>query len=116
MTLQAKDLRVGNLVSITESAHKDDVEQVTSFMLQQIKNGYMVFGIPLNEEKLLNNGFIREGDFLELPIDDDLSIIWVGYLGIMIGGSISFLVDKDKLHELQNLYFALTGQELIFRN
>lgn len=82
-----------------------------------VKKGYEIESylckpIPLTEEKLLKWGFECGTDFLEFKINEGLSIIWVGYLAIMIDGSISFLPNQDKLHNLQNLHLALTQREL----
>lgn len=55
--IKSNKLTVGNFISITQSAYKDDIEEVTSFMIEQIDNGYRVFGIPLNQEWLVKLGF-----------------------------------------------------------
>ena len=70
-------------------------------------------GIQLTEEWLEKFGFEIEDDYLELVINERLSIIWVGYLAIMIEGNINFLnTDKVFIHQLQNVFHSLTNQEL----
>jgi hypothetical protein len=72
--------------------------------------------IPLTEEWLLKFGFSHEDDYMELEVNDSLSIIWVGYLAINMQGGINFLNSNQKsIHQLQNLYFALTNQELTWK-
>jgi len=110
MELKANKLRIGNILFCAE---RDIPYRVTAEDILVIDDGSSKSRpVPLTDEMLLKFGFLREGDFLELPINEDLSIIWVGYLGVMIGGYISFLIDQDKMHQLQNLYFALTNAEL----
>ena len=74
--------------------------------------GYNLFGIPLTEEWLLELGFegdnqpYKKHDF-EFYIDDDgrVTIYFKGFL----------LSECYYAHQLQNLYFSLTGEELIYQ-
>ena len=72
--------------------------------------------IPLTEEILLKCGFEQDGDndYLQLYINDALNILWLGYLSIEVNGYFVALSEKEQLylHQLQNIYFALTGEEL----
>ena len=90
--------------------------------------------IPLTEEWLEKLGLIKENQTKTLPaelqrpdVDEDGSIFYswvkggVFNLEIQSNGEIWFeLYSHYKhikwVHELQNLYFALTGEELILQN
>ena len=79
--------------------------------------------IPLTEEWLVKFGFSKAtDDSFELNLDnmwskivikDDMSF---GIEEINGGGSVCFENDRlDYIHRLQNLYFALTGEELTIK-
>ena len=119
--IQANDLRIGNYVNhktfgickIVALDYESICIQRTDLDIKEWFDLHEFKPTPLTEEILLKCGFENyTGDFLELTITEDISIIWVGYLGIMIGGSAIFFPDKDKVHELQNLYKELKGEEL----
>jgi hypothetical protein len=122
--LQSKDLRIGNLISMGEYG----VQPVSSYNLYQIslmETGTKVAeyykllkAIKINEESLLKYGFTQcENEYwYELKIPR---------LGITISCNLEGRFDieyRDEmvvireccyyLHQLQNLYFALTGEEL----
>lgn len=81
--------------------------QVPSSCLEFIKP------IPLTEEWLLKFGFEEADNCLELEINESISIFYAGYLGLMIDGVFGFLENEQNfVHQLQNLYFALTNEEL----
>lgn len=73
-----------------------------------------VYGIPLTEEWLVKFGFEkREDDFYKYPLCIDFIY---SNLSVLIYDGRNYFVDShDKIkyvHQLQNLYFALTGEEL----
>lgn len=102
--LKSNELKVGNLISITSSAHKDDIEMVTSFMLQQIENGYKVFPIPINKEWF----YKLEKQLIEIGFEYSHSET-TNRLFIYIG---NFTYQCSFIHQFQNLYFDLTTTEL----
>lgn len=105
--MEAKELRIGNLVLVR-----------TNGKIETIKHLYEDFGmfvapIPLTEEWLTKLGFERKqypGNYY----------YWLQYRGIEFTAFSPFnQVETDNLeatieyvHQLQNLYFALTGEEL----
>lgn len=126
--MKSTELRIGNYVgdendiAIVESIDKDGC------MLQFIndeKKGFRITQpinpIPLTEEWLLKFGF-------EKKIDDLFAIklkylynsvkyyedekIWIYYNDDNNAGC-NAIADFKYVHQLQNLYFALTGEELI---
>ncbi len=130
--MEISELRIGNLIIGNYYDDDDDIEKETICKVVTLDSVYMweyriyvesdqnieTFSayepIPLTEEWLLKFGFTDEEDYLELEIHESLSIIYVGYLALMLDGVIIQIndVNSDKVHQLQNLYFALTGEEL----
>jgi hypothetical protein len=84
-----------------------------------------VEGIPLTPEILEKCGFVKEGDFYYLRIEaQDLGKAGIRYMETRTDGGWCYLCGIDggrigtaiwHLHQLQNLYFALTGEELNYQ-
>jgi hypothetical protein len=118
--IQVQELRVGNLAQINnESRVKkrfifDKVFIITSHDISQIGRGgnYPLEPIPLTEEWLLKFGFNK---FAEQFRDLD-SIYRLGYIDITYHTRYNKFhfhnIVIDSVHHLQNLYYALTKQEL----
>lgn len=80
---------------------------------------YNLFGITLTPEILKKFGFV----YWELDIDctDPKDAYWVHPKMKFAINNLYWTVQKigkrvKYLHQLQNLYFALTGEELIYKN
>jgi hypothetical protein len=121
--MKVSELRIGNLLRdkvtktelrVIKLTEQDIVTHVIDRSMFPLQDGWGIEPIPLTEERLLKFGFTDEEDYLELEIHESLSIIYVGYLALMLDGVIIQIndVNSDKVHQLQNLYFALTGEEL----
>lgn len=107
--MKATELRIGNLVN-----ENGEVIKIRQETLCDFANGYVVFEpIPLTEEWLLKFGFKQcENEFwFEKGI---LLINTIGTINIKgrKGSEATFNSDVKFVHLLQNLYFALTGEEL----
>ena len=125
--MKASELRLGNLF-IEE--HSDKIIEVIG--LEKIKitfsglflDKWQAKPIPLTEEWLLKFGFEKENSLYVIDKDKYHTF------SILVGGiSFPFIKSNDKairenfsfygikyVHQLQNLYFALTGEELIINN
>lgn len=127
--MKAEELRVGNLVdvfgeccvtdiqtNITNGKHRIKVKRdvggvnVTEFCpIESVKS------IPLTEEWLLKFGFklVNEVDYItvDFAIYEKDDIQWEESYSIGINYEW-FDVEVKYVHQLQNLYFALTGKEL----
>jgi hypothetical protein len=123
--MKATELRIGNLVNYKIVDELDERKEwfepceIDAVDLQVIDSDYQP--IPLTEEWLLRLGFEdkktcfnlskREelghdfGDFAVSKYDDTQMKVWRG--DRYIGGC-----HIQHVHQLQNLYFALTGEEL----
>ena len=113
--MEAKELRIGNLVGRygNDIPHLEITDEVFINIIKH--NWYLktLYLIPLTEEWLLKFGFKKVDDFYE---------IWQGNLcysfefgqGLCFGQGMewSYDIEIKHVHQLQNLYFALTGEEL----
>jgi hypothetical protein len=119
--MKATELRIGNWVD----QPNEGVAKVTSILnnLQiRTETGYVdkyCKSIPLTEEWLLKFGFFRHhydyaNDVIYIKnVVDNTEFEW-GVYPFELGSG--FIMNKSKnlkyVHQLQNLYFVLTGQEL----
>lgn len=82
--------------------------------------------IPLTEEWLLKAGFEQDGayyikdlfgsTFIEFDCDGELYNLFIRQLGEFGESDCIFMsITIEHVHQLQNLYFALTGKELEFK-
>lgn len=121
--MKANELRIGNMIywNIPNKIEKKIVHEVTAIINPTLHtcpislgrlddDGYV--GIQLTEEWLLSFGFVKtfENPFIEyewqykhFTLDDKM----IPYLG-----RYSDENNLKYVHQLQNLYFALTGDEL----
>jgi len=124
--LKSSELRIGNFIENTDS-------QMASYMVVNAdvikQNEHSMYAslepIPLTKEWLLKFGFkhqyktIEDQDFFEIIIDCNFKLyvslnkmkvsICKKYVGNVYSKKI------DYVHQLQNLYFALTGEELTLK-
>jgi len=128
--IRNKELRIGNLVLIEDEVFDDNGK--FNKTIHKIKGNDLIYtetefyGIPLSEEILLKVGFQRhdEGSVSAQfsiginPITHDyiLYLIWPKALKDYSLEDFPFFKNGHHriqyLHQLQNLYFVLTGQEL----
>jgi hypothetical protein len=117
--MKASELRIGNYVR-SNDVNMASYFTVTASFLKQNENemSWFIEEIPLTEEWLLKFGF-------ELDIEDDgyqkrkykVSVSDEGCLFfINIGYYPEEIAEFKYVHQLQNLYFALTGKELTFKS
>jgi hypothetical protein len=109
--MKASELRIGNLVYIETNSSLDPLREVTGDHLKQSEDGDTIIEpIPLTEEWLEKFAWYsqRDGNYV---FDAN------NYYSIAPDGSLYFndaytSTDIQYVHQLQNLYFALTGTEL----
>ena len=136
--MDAKELRIGNYVGIEETAlHANGCNYLEAiFEIEEIKKEVAQFKgfhageyykdlkpIPLTEDWLYDFGFLLDNGFTTYKIN-----IFKGYLRVALDGSWGVYKDEysnrtgssynnkikiEYVHQLQNLYFTLTGEELI---
>lgn len=119
--IQPNELRVGNIVKYAESVYKFAGEETT---IGDIIIGETDFydPIPITDEWLLKFGL--KNSLLLIKNDSGLLEIWDTSEGI----ELCSVVEKDDIcifitidhikyvHQFQNLYFAITGKELIYHD
>lgn len=131
--MTSNELRIGNLardkVSKTELKVVGLTENnVVSYVIDRSKfplaNGWAIEPLPLTEEWLLQFGFEKQHKELShlsplnLPETFNLPNSPFSYSQgklILTTGTGDFCVYIEYVHQLQNLYFALTGEELTFK-
>jgi len=118
--MKASELRLGNLVMDGK-----DIEQVNARMIDMLVKIEADFDpIPLTEEWLLKFGFDKVGIALtsiaiaplNLPCTFNLPNTPFSFCQgkfILTTSTGDFCVNTEYVHQLQNLYFALTGEELV---
>lgn len=120
--IKANELRIGNHISF-KGKWNGIVESISSWGVEIDKNhGVFTYdvleGIPLTEEILLKCGFDLIKDNYIIKIDDFLHIgLHCQDYSLLISDSwghdeLTPTRYIASLHQLQNLYFALTGEEL----
>jgi len=123
--MKAEELRIGNWVCHTPSKNKTAsgnfiVSEISAFTIDKI-NGLEsedIDPIPLTEEWLVRFGFDKDGfDWFFMPKKDH--VVQNGYS--VNNKENVFEIDEliipniQHVHQLQNLYFALTGEELTLK-
>jgi hypothetical protein len=109
--MKANELRIGNYVYLGT-----EVYQIKTG--SEIGYGENVFKpILLTEEWLLKFGFKRDGRSLKLKNFGRFMFLEIG-ISFYPAGNLNCLLKRDiiqRVHQLQNLYFALTGEELTIK-
>lgn len=132
--MKANELRIGNLLlidglhgecimtveSITAKGQMREENRVIYFLEDNCQVGEFMkhcSGIPLTEDWLLKFGFIKYDEyFFKIKLKKGYSEGW--YLGsdnTLVKSISEFMVRYKHVHQLQNLYFALTQTELIIK-
>jgi hypothetical protein len=140
--MKAQELRLGNLVAAEVNGEWNDCVGVYDLNEDEL-NGFKSYlrqaaGIPLTEEWLLKFGFIKGeyADFWSINVlrdDEDKSHLYLYahlYKGEMyefglcsgekeefnhLENERAYVLKIEYVHQLQNLYFALTGEELTLK-
>ena len=128
--IKAKELRIGNLATI--DGNVVEIYEVTHSVIE-IANGAEPYSIndiepiPITEDWLLKFGFeIQKTTTKSYHIDCSNgwdSVIfadmqpegdfWIGIRSISDGENYVLHTDVKHVHQIQNLYFSLTGDELL---
>ena len=121
--MKAKELRIGNLIfknnDIYEISSLFFVDLHDGLIRESYNNNYDIKPIPITEEWLLKFGFIKDMAWtysIEL-INNNRLVYYLGEKGWSIGHkNYSDFTNLIYIHEVQNLYFAITGTELKLKN
>lgn len=112
--MEAKELRIGNLVINEFENYKGKHSDLTEALASDMMNCEDLKPIPLTEEWLIKFGF--EQNHWESENRDQKTMCFNGQ-SIEVWNDGRFYMSEIDLfitsvHQLQNLYFALTGSEL----
>ena len=124
--MKATELRIGNFCqdNVTKTTIKVvelTNECITTYVIDRskfpLKDGWKLQPIPLTEEWLLKFGFERT-DLIDNSNDDwtwlfyQKDSIYIDGSDLTIETATGIVIKVEYVHQLQNLYFALTGEEL----
>lgn len=135
--VKANELRIGNLIEPIQN----EVVNFHTIVLGILSKGiYIPYNgvparfnevdfnpIPLTEEWLTKLGFTKKRDWYWLfpgnkkMFKNELSIHWNRHYNFAYfslneeNGQRQFGIENKHVHQLQNLYFYLTGEELIYK-
>jgi hypothetical protein len=118
--MEAKELRVGNYVDTEDGVfmvaeiHKNDIIMMNDLFWARD----FVKPIPLTEEWLLKFG-LNSSDYITLEknecilLDIHQDTVWIGDKEAF---EYAAGIHIQHVHQLQNLYYALTNEELTIKN
>lgn len=126
--IQAKELRIGNWVNVDSDTDGTLIENIVvgtmedgrcylSNWLNIAMNPERIEGIPLTPEILEKAGFTKEQTFYKDSTWHKRDNIEIHEGGVVFftdtyENTVQLPVNIQYVHQLQNLYFALTGEEL----
>jgi hypothetical protein len=120
--MRANELRIGNLLrdkvsktelKVIELTEKDFVTYVIDRSKFPLAKGWGIEPIPLTEEWLLKFGFEWYGRITGWTINEHSINEKNGCFEFCINKE--FPVELKYVHQLQNIHFALTGEELTLK-
>jgi hypothetical protein len=122
-SMKASELRIGNLVDlgnriakVTEINHLACVVVDLEETQDTIEDYERVKGIILTEEWLLRFGFEKNDNNQFILMEGSVDILFNKDLNGWTCDGINFSINMtEHVHHLQNLYFALTGEELVVK-
>ena len=119
--MKSSELRLGNMFNEQYSGQLLKVIGLSGAVITfdgNFKGKWQAEPIPLTEEWLLKFGFSKRDDNYELLVDElNLEVSLIDFIenwSVYLSGPFGMVNTKkiNYLHQLQNLYFALTGTEL----
>lgn len=129
--MEAKELRIGNWVNICVGAGLE--QQVIDLMCDCINTKYhecapfdLIYPIPITHEWFEKFGAVKDKHYnvhYTLPLNGDYGYVMFvkngdnSYMAFLHIGDSSVLLyeDIEYVHQLQNLYFAISGEELTLK-
>jgi hypothetical protein len=119
--VKSKDLRIGNFVYVSYENEESILKNEQSILKFEFDSGWnfdYIKPIPLTEEWLLKFGFKKgfNDTDMRVQVTKDCSMsIWTcdEKDNCIIGDDLVLTIQY--VHQLQNLYFVLTGEELIIK-
>lgn len=122
--IKANEIRLGNYVVSIEN----NIYQIDEHDFEYTHNGCIsdINPIPITEELLVKFGFEKPsvcGSYVILYLNDEnkpsslqIPLFRKDVIQICRSGICAYEAKCEYVHQLQNLYFALTGEELEIKN
>jgi hypothetical protein len=112
--MTANELRIGNYVMYAGDAEKVNCRIIEMFFNDKIE----LKAIDLTEEWLLKFGFKKDlGNDLFFDVNSNSFLIFQNNrIELLDEENNKCICFCKSVHQLQNLYFALTGEELTFKS
>ena len=128
--IKANELRIGNFVTAIRCDNSQIIDQVKQLHESYVMTKFdwdKVEPIPLDEEWLLKFGFKKSFSKFDDGFEINEMILnntydkdcdgWCFYDGnVACCNNMNYKNPIKHVHQLQNLYFALTGEELTTKN
>ncbi len=109
--ISEKDIRIGNLIV----APGRKIVKISFYNLWSILQELPRYrSLPITRELLLRSGFkMTRGFKYEIDILDGYYLYFTGHIGMVGKAGCGYMGHPIRYtHELQNIYYALTGKEL----
>jgi len=118
-----KELRIGNLLTVkyTKQIKEDFITEIKGYDIVRIEeNDFNTLNyepIPLTEEWLLKFGFkhIKDNWYNLFANQNTFNVYVFDEMGFRVKIVSQSICVLQYVHQLQNLYFALTNEELTFK-
>jgi hypothetical protein len=114
--MKERDLRIGNEIMVAGSHYKIVAIDAYKGEVQLQEIGVIELSkckpIPLTEEWLIKFGFVFDGFRYQQEINNNLWVLVKNNVYGWYSPHIEISNGIQNVHQLQNLYFALTGEEL----
>lgn len=121
--INTAEIRIGNFVDFEGECckvleiSKNGLALCLSDGEQEWIDGFQLYPIPLTEEIILDFGFFKYNNAYVLEVPDENIHNWqFSIWNDFTYNSVEFPVELKYLHQLQNLYFALTNKELCYKS
>lgn len=120
--MKTNELKIGNFVYFLGNVHeieglskrlRPDVGHFLLSNMEHAQKGFHLKPIPLTEEWLFKFGFVKGSLYFKKGLLDCVEISEDGSFNIYYGEDENNSISIQYVHQLQNLYFALTGEELL---
>jgi hypothetical protein len=119
--MKANEVRIGNFVYVFNSENKKKMLPIKDGLEIEsiLRNTLKIKPIRLSYKILMMCGFELINDEFVLELSSGIKIVQTNFFGMWILKYNGFLPERqiipfelDFLHQLQNLYFCLNGEEL----
>ncbi len=109
--ITASELRIGNIITNHDEVQVVDIWHFAVLCAKDSE--HFIKPIELTEDVLLKCGFEKADD--EWSVADFCMQIFQGWLHYSAGEGVKLSEKITTLHQLQNIYYAITGKELEFK-